>query len=103
MSKRADMLGALAFACAIIIVLLVLLTVTGCAQPYTTESKSAGATPYCVWYCVVNTTVIEKNVRDGFMPTVGTNLTGGTRTDTETDTRTRTRTSGDRVPADTLY
>ena len=93
-----DIWAALTFSAAIAIIVL-LLFLTGCAQPYTTESKAAGATPYCVWYCVVSTTIIEKNVGDGFMPTVGTNLTGGTRSETDTDTRTRTRTTGDRYPA----
>ena len=84
MSKRADLMGALAFACAIIIVLVVLLTVTGCAQPYTTESKTAGTNPYCAIYCVVVQTTIEKNVGDNLTPTVGTAATGGARTRTTT-------------------
>jgi hypothetical protein len=71
MGKRADMLGALAFACAIIIVLIVLLTLTACAQPGSIQSAAAGANPYCIINCHVTVADIEGNTGDGLTPTIG--------------------------------
>jgi len=75
-----DMFGGLVFALAVIIVILIILGLTACAQPYTPESTTAATNPYCAIYCVVVQTTIEKNVGDGLTPTVGTAATGGART-----------------------
>ena len=78
--KNVDIWAVLAFSGAVAVVILVIFFLTGCAQPYTTESKTAGTNPYCAIYCVVVQTTIEKNVGDGLTPTVGTAATGGART-----------------------
>ena len=77
MTKRADVLGAAAFALAVIVVLMVVLALTGCVQPYPAESKTMGTMPICLFACIVTQTSIEDNTTDSLTPTVGTAVTGG--------------------------
>ena len=80
MSRRwdADIWGALTFSF-VIAILVIVLFLTGCVQPYPAESKSMGTQPLCIFFCLVTQTTIEDNVSDTFTPTVGTSTTGGSR------------------------
>ena len=80
--KGGDLLGALVFAFVVISVIMVMLALSACVQPYPAESKSMGTQPICLFFCLVTTTVIEDNRADTFTPTVGTSTVGGSRSRT---------------------
>ena len=73
-----DIWGALTFSFAVALIILVLF-LTGCVQPYPAESKTMGTQPICLFFCLVTQTTIEDNRADTFTPTVGTSTTGGSR------------------------
>ena len=76
--KGGDLLGALAFAFVVVSVILVMLALSACVQPYPAESKSMGTQPICVFLCFATVSAVEDNAGSP-TTTVGSSATGGGR------------------------
>jgi len=76
--RQGDLWAGLAFATAVVMVIIVILALAGCVQPYPAESKSMGTQPICVFLCFATVSAVEDNAGSP-TTTVGSSATGGGR------------------------